>query len=156
MKHFLLLTLLTLFTGLAFSQGGGPKKNKMTREEIEAEKIAFISTELALTPEEAEKFWPVYNLYTAEIKELHKERKEYMREMKDIDKLSDDRAYELTELVFQTHAKESEIRIDYLEKFSEILGKKKAAKVFMAEEKFKRVLLKRLKGDGQKHDGPPK
>lgn len=155
MRHFLLFTLLTLFTGFSFSQDG-PGKKKMTREEIEAEKIAFISTELALTPEEAEKFWPVYNLYAAEIKEVHKERKEYMKEMKFIENLTDDRAYELSELVFKTHAKEAEIRLDYLAKFSEILGKKKATKVFMAEEKFKRVLLKRLKGDGQKHDGPPR
>ena len=155
MKHFLLFAFITIFSGLAFGQGG-PKKDKMTREEIEAEKIAFISTELALTPDEAEKFWPVYNLYTAEIQELHKERRGYMKEMHKIDELSDDRAYELSELIFKTHSKESEIRLDYLEQFAGILGKKKAAKVFMAEEKFKRVLLKRLKGKGQKHDGPPR
>ena len=129
MKHFLPFVLFFLFSGTAFSQGG-PKKDKMSREEIEAEKIAFISTELALTPEEAEKFWPVYNLYSAEIQEVHKERRGYMKEMKDMEELSDERAYELTELMFKAQAKESEIRIEYLAKFSEILGKKKAAKVF--------------------------
>lgn len=31
-------------------------------------KTTFITTRLQLTPEEAEKFWPIYNLYDAEVK----------------------------------------------------------------------------------------
>jgi hypothetical protein len=35
---------------------------------LEAAKIGFISRRLNLTPEEAEKFWPIYNKYAAEVR----------------------------------------------------------------------------------------
>jgi hypothetical protein len=40
---------------------------------MEAVKIAFITKELNLTPEEAQKFWPVYNNYFEEIKKARQE-----------------------------------------------------------------------------------
>ena len=38
-------------------------------DKIKAEKIAFITAELELTPAEAEKFWPVYNKMAGEQKD---------------------------------------------------------------------------------------
>ena len=32
-------------------------------------KTTFITTRLQFTPQEAEKFWPIYNLYAAEVKQ---------------------------------------------------------------------------------------
>lgn len=40
---------------------------------LEAIKIAFISKQMNLTPEEAQKFWPVYNQYIADFKKMRKE-----------------------------------------------------------------------------------
>lgn len=159
-KNVLLIVAL-IFTGLSFGQppgdGPGPKDKRQEKEEfIKAQKVAFISTELALTPKEAEVFWPVYNEYEAEIEAIRKERRGYLKELEDIDNITEDRAYELTKLLFETEQAENGIRLKYLDKFAEVLGKKKAAKVFMAEEKFKRHLLKILKNDGPPggHKGP--
>lgn len=150
-----LLFMLTLLIGVStFAQppGGGGEKNKKKREQIHAQKIAFISTEVDLTPEEAQKFWPVYNQFEAEVEKARKERRKYMKELRKSEDLSDERAYELFELIFNSEKKESDIRLVYLKKFSDILGKKKSTAVFIAEEKFKRELLKKLKRDG---DRPP-
>src|SRR3546814_14932243 len=48
-------------------------------ERIEAEKIAFITKELNLTPAEAQKFFPVYNQYPREIYKLMQERRSTRR-----------------------------------------------------------------------------
>ena len=56
------------------------------REKIEVQKIAFITKQLDLTPEEAQKFWPVYNQLSDARKQLHEQHKE---NRKDIDNLSD-------------------------------------------------------------------
>lgn len=151
-KKLLLIFISILSSGLIFGQppGGGPRQEK--REKIKAQKIAFISTELELTPDEAEKFWPIYNTYEADVEALHKERKQYKKELRNADKLSDDRIYELFELIFTAEKKESEVRQNYLKKFADLLGIRKAAKVFIAEEKFRRLLLDRLKSD---RGGPP-
>ncbi len=148
-QKYILLVLISLTTSLGFTQppGGGPSEKK--REQIHAQKIAFISTQLNLTTEEAQKFWPIYNQYEAEIEKIRKERRGYMNELKKSAELSDDRAYELTEKIFATESKESQTRLNYLKQFAVVLGKKKAAEVFIAEEKFKRELLEKLKKEGR-------
>ena len=140
----------------SFSLLAQPGATKEEREErIKAQKIAFISNELELTPEEAEKFWPVYNQYEDELESKHKEKRKAMKQLRDIDELSEEEAHKLTKRIFELEAQETEIRLKYLDKFADVLGKKKASMVFMAEEKFKRELLKRIKQGRQgPHGGP--
>lgn len=154
-KGFLLIifSVLTLNAVLAQPPGNRDLKQEK-REKIQAEKIAFISSELDLSPEEAQVFWPVYNQYEDEIDKVRATRKKYMKELKKAKNLSGDRAYELFELIFETEKQESDIRLNYLAKFAQILDKKKAALVFIAEEKFKRELLKKLRKDNPPpHEG---
>lgn len=154
--------LLTVLSFISFAQ-----PNKETREEreerIKAHKIAFISTELDLNSKEAEKFWPVYNELEAEMKSIHDERRKTFKKLKKFDDLTEDEAYDLTANIFDLEAKETQLRSEYLSKFAAVVGKKKAAKVYLAEEKFKRELLKKLKknpddrprGGGPGRNGPP-
>lgn len=145
--------LVLLIGATCFAQPGGDLKHKERQEYIHTQKIAFISTELALTTEEAEKFWPVYNEYDAKLEALRKERRGFAKELKGIDDLTGDKAYELTEKILATEKKESDLRLEYLSKFADVLGKKKAAKVFIAEDKFKRELLKNIHEHQKNHDG---
>lgn len=39
---------------------------------VESLKIAFISKRLNLMPDEAQKFWPIYNMYSAELKTVRR------------------------------------------------------------------------------------
>jgi hypothetical protein len=154
MKNRLILTLiLTLFFGASFAQKEAVKNKKDKRAFIQAEKVAFISTELDLTPDEAQVFWPIYNQYEAELDAIRMERRKYLIELRKAESLSAERAYELTEKVFKTEAKESGVRLKYLESFSKTIGKKKAAELFAAEEKFKHELLRKLRDDPR--GGPP-
>lgn len=141
---FLLLLAINSFV---FGQRNGERR-KERKEQIQAEKIAFISNELELTTEEAQVFWPIYNTYEARIHSIRKERKKYHHELKNSTDISDERAYELMELIFNTEKKESDIRLEYLAEFSEVLGKKKAAQLYLAEHMFKRELLRKLRDKG--------
>jgi hypothetical protein len=38
--------------------------------QLEAMKTAFITTRLQLTPQEAQKFWPIYNVYSEEVRQV--------------------------------------------------------------------------------------
>ena len=42
-------------------------------KDIEAVRTAYITNQLKLSPEEAQKFWPIYNTYMQEIKRARKE-----------------------------------------------------------------------------------
>jgi Skp family chaperone for outer membrane proteins len=62
MKRFLLLygIIFTLFISVSAQNGDG----------IQVIKMGYIAKQLNLSPEEAERFWPVYNQYTAEIRKI--------------------------------------------------------------------------------------
>jgi Skp family chaperone for outer membrane proteins len=62
MKHFLLLygIIFTLCISVSAQNGDG----------IQVIKMGYIAKQLNLSPLEAEKFWPVYNQYTAEIRKI--------------------------------------------------------------------------------------
>ncbi len=58
MKNILLILVVFVFTTTTV------EAQKMNRERIKLLKISYITDAINLTPTEAEKFWPVYNLYT--------------------------------------------------------------------------------------------
>src|ERR1700749_3555559 len=63
----LYISILFLFTVICASAQTDPPVENQKMQNIEALKIAFISRQLELTPDEAQKFWPVYNQYSNEI-----------------------------------------------------------------------------------------
>ncbi len=60
MKRFLLLLCVSFIVLNGMTQDG---------HRLEALKIAYITKKLDLSPEEAQRFWPVYNQYAAELKQ---------------------------------------------------------------------------------------
>jgi hypothetical protein len=64
-KLFSVLVILCWLTLPAQSQA----PNNNWNGQLETMKTTFITTRLQLTPLEAEKFWPIYNMYAAEVKQ---------------------------------------------------------------------------------------
>lgn len=157
MKTVLTFIVLLFSLGI-FAQPPG-KGDGNRKDQIKAQKIAFISSQLSLTSKEAEVFWPVYNDYEAAIEDVRNQRRKIHKVLRDIDALSDDEAYANTQKLFELDAKEGDIRKEYLAKFAKVLNKKKAALVFAAEVRFHKELLKKIKNgndQGPGHDGPPR
>ena len=63
-KIYFLLLLLSLHSYFCEAQGGDSSQNK-----VEVIKMAYITKEVDLSPDEAQKFWPVYNSYNNELKQ---------------------------------------------------------------------------------------
>ena len=51
-------------------------QNPIKQASIQALKVAFITKDLYLTTEEAQKFWPVYNNYIEDLKKVKKDSKD--------------------------------------------------------------------------------
>ena len=66
-----ILPLLIFFTFLLSLQGISQQPNQRKGGALEAMKIAFITKRLELSPEEAERFWPVYNKYAIEVRQAY-------------------------------------------------------------------------------------
>lgn len=61
-KYSLLAILFFLIIGKSLAQRPEPTYDP---EKLQAARVAFITSRLDLKPEQAEKFWPIFNQYTA-------------------------------------------------------------------------------------------
>lgn len=129
-------------------EGPPPKEHrqKERRENIEAQKVGFLTKKLDLTPEEAQKFWPVYNQYDGKLQELRNKRREDMKNAKEnVEGMSDKEIEQLVDNEMTFRQKELDLQKEYHSKFKAVLPIKKVAKLYRADEEFKRFLLNELK-----------
>ena len=158
MKHILSILLLTA-TLSSFAQTppappapptppAPPAPAEMPKKErMESMRIAFLTQKLDLTPEEAQKFWPVYNEYQKKKEELHNKRKAETKGLKqNIDSLSDKQIEAIIDGEMAFRQKNVDLEKEYHGKFKSVLPVRKVAKLYKAEEQFKQQLLERLSG----------
>lgn len=107
------------------------------REEIRTMKIAFFTDALQLTPQESEKFWPVYNEYWSELRSFGHQRRDLTQTIKE----GKTGEKELKEW-FSIMESEQKTAVKYAEKFKAILPQEKVLKVFVADEEFKNYLIR--------------
>lgn len=67
---------LVLLTGLSYTALAQQEIAPAIPQNIIGLKMAFVTKQLALTNEEAQKFWPVYYSYTNEIRSVKKQQKD--------------------------------------------------------------------------------
>ena len=149
MKTNKLTLIIILFLSIhCFSQGQFKEK----REQIKALKIAFITNELALTPDEATKFWPIYNTFEDKQSDIRfNKMKAFKIRMDDdaIDKLSEKEA---SALLAQTQSNEEELyqnQKNFINNLKGVISPIKILKLKRAEEDFKRKLLQQYRDKGQ-------
>jgi hypothetical protein len=163
------ILLITLAAGLnTYAQppgsnpmGGPPEDDKgPVRDWIRTKRIGFFTDKLNLTPDEATKFWPVYNIYTKEIDDLRAERrKDQKTALRNIDDMDDAAIGKALDAEFVFRQKELDIEHKYLAEWKKVLPLKKVALLLKAEQEFKIWILKEWKnhglGPGRAGDGPP-
>lgn len=146
---------LAAFALLSISNVHAQPKKDGWQDKVKSEKIGFITMEVNLTPEEAQVFWPVYNKIATEKSELQKKVKESYAALLKALKEEGTTDQELDELLDNylaaKHAVQDASRGD-VAKYRKVLSGKKVAKLFVAEEKFRRQNIRNL--GGQKPQGP--
>ena len=141
MKFKLILTCTMMMVITSFSQAQQPGDRPLkaeSRQRIEAQRVAFITQRLSLSPEEAAKFWPVYNEY----KDALKDQRDDM-ERPDLDNVSDTEATAIIEKHLQMEEKRIQLKKGLYTKLKSILSPKKILLLHSAERDFNRDLLKR-------------
>jgi hypothetical protein len=144
MKRLLLIILMGV-TAIAQAQeppppkmgrmpGGMPPPPPGDRPNIEAIKVAYITKQLNLSAEEAQKFWPVHNAYMAELKKARDANRE-------------------AELAFEEQA--LTIRKKYNNDFKKILnGEDRVNTVFKLDRNFNDMMRQEMMKRGMKPKGP--
>ena len=122
------------------------KQHDDQHKNIEAQRIAFITKELNLTPDEAKIFWPVYNEYDTKRHELKKSFKESGDFHKtDFDKLTEKEANQLLDNQIVEAQKFLDLRKEYHAKFKSVLPAVKVLKLYDAEREFQKMLMDKIR-----------
>ncbi len=155
MNSLRMAMLITLMAGCTavFAQGGD--RHKQGKDEIEAMKIGFLTKRLELTPDEAKVFWPVYESFQSERGKLHRERKDRRKQMRSsMNELSDAEVEKEVDAEIAFRQSELDVMTKYHVQFKQVLPVKKVARLYRAEEEFKRELLQRLQRKQQDNRSP--
>jgi Spy/CpxP family protein refolding chaperone len=136
MKNSIILILCLFVSGLVFAQEESVEEGENS---VSSTKVAFLSTKLKLTSEQAKTFWPLYE-------EFNKERRSNRQAMAQVQSrytaLSTDEEMktglqELTTL----RQKGNEVEKKYLDKFYKVISPHQTAQLYKAELEWQNALL---------------
>ncbi len=162
MKKFIAFTICLFAAVVLFAQPQGKpseEQRKKDFERIQSEKIAYITQELDLSPEEAQVFWPVYNQCWKESLAAHKKMRDAFGEFRG------KKGEELTEAELEKKLNEyvaaneasNQVLAKWYPKFKEVLPIRKVARLYQAEEAFQQRMINNLRKhpqEGARPQGP--
>lgn len=153
MRNFIISIIALCFVVGVYAQE--PEHNRQQREtaryeQVQSAKIAFFTTELGLTPKEAEEFWPVYNKFWKEREIAHRKIQGSMRVISKILKgekpTSENELKKMLDVYVSGFTQEGVIQKKYFDEFSKMLSTDKVAKLYKAEEDFRIKMIHELRG----------
>ena len=112
--------MILLITGNSFAQDKTDQPNR--EQKIQALYIAYMTRQLNLTEDEAQRFWPVHSLYENEIKGISKDQDELDKQQAVLD-----------------------IKKKYQDRFVKIIGLPRTNDFFKKDNEFRKQMLERLK-----------
>ncbi|MFD2037439.1 Spy/CpxP family protein refolding chaperone [Belliella marina] len=134
---FALLLIIVLVNTSVFAQN---KQHQFDREKYESAKVAFITNRLDLKPEQAEKFWPIFNKF-------NDERESLMKEMSTINKasegeVSESKAKELINKRFGIQKSMLDLEVKFTEDITKVINPSQALKLGGASRDFARQIYR--------------
>ncbi|MCK7559131.1 hypothetical protein MKQ70_30840 [Chitinophaga sedimenti] len=123
-----------------FCAGGGQNDP----DKVKSLEIAYISKELNLSPEEAQKFWPVYNRYSKEVELLIQDRKRQAKVNKQQTR-TDNTGEDATDVELSYARKMLDIKTRYKDEFQKVIPPRKVTDFFRSEREFRGMMIRQLK-----------
>ena len=154
MRKFFCITVIMSMLLCSMTASAHKNCNQDWKQKMMSEKIAFLTAEMDLTPEEAQAFWPVYN-------EVNKKNDEAMHKVFSAFKaleqaLNDGKSEKEIQHLLDEYLKALDAQKESgnaaAEKYRKVLSAEKVARLYVGEERFRRQHIRRLhnkQGDGK-------
>jgi len=146
MKKLLLISFYLLTVSIAFAQDQEPDptvQDPKVQERIKNLRIAYISDKLGLTPDQAEKFWPVYREFSDQRRELRMEFAKSRREFNAQNPTPAEQE-EQVRLGLELKQKELDLEKDYSGRLMKIISAQQMLNLRKAEGDFQRMILQQV------------
>lgn len=142
-KFWMVPGLLLIMLTATFTEGYAQRKNEDEIRKIQDAKIAIITNRVNLTPEQSKDFWPIYNDFSRQKRELHRSMRQLISNKDEA--RSEDQVMSNLKEVQGLKQKELELEKDYQAKFLTVISAKQLVELYKAERTFNEMLIQRLK-----------
>ena len=142
MKKILIILMI------AFSSTQLLGQSQEVLDKIESAKIALITQRLDLTPEQAEKFWPIYREYSNKQREINREFQNLRRNYNP-NSASEEESKRMVET--GQKIKENLLNLDreYADRMLQVINNRQLLSLRKAENDFREELMRRLRRQRQ-------
>jgi len=123
-------------------------QNPEALKKLESAKIGLITERLGLSPEQAEKFWPIYREFSERRRGLRAEYKA-AKDNIDLSNASEQETRNLEEL--RLNLKEQEVRLEkeYSGKMLDVISSRQLVSLRKAEDDFRKMIIRRIRERNQ-------
>lgn len=120
--------------------------DELSEDKIQSLKVAYFTKELNLTPQEAEKFWPIYNKHTKIYKDLGDTEWEAIKKgLREVNTYNESDAEKLL-LRYKEYLKQRlDNRFGFIDELETVISPKKIMLLKHAEYNFNKKLLKQYR-----------
>lgn len=146
MKKLLLITPLLLMCMLSMAQR--TQGQTYDKEKLEAARIAFITNRIDLNPEQAEKFWPVYNKFQEERTQILEQISSINRSSRN-QEMTDAKAKELIEKKLKLQQQALEVERLFYEDITKVIQPAQALRLGNVNRDFTRQVYNMQQNRGR-------
>jgi len=149
-NKFIILIFFTCLSFNSLAQDSGDKSWNQKKQQFKTEKVAYISTEMNFTVEEAQKFWPVYNKYDELLDKIGEQRRQnFNPKCTDVNTLCEKKCADIIKRNFELDSTELSTRKAFYNELKTIFSDKQIMHYYHVEHEFRRRLI----SDKQKPSG---
>ena len=121
---------------------------KTASEVIKNKRKIFIEEIMELTPQEKEKFWPIYDEFESELSKIRIKRIELeLKFIRNHENLSNAEALAMLKQRWRLDSDELKLKQAYVDKFKQVFPGRKVLRFFQAENKFETAAIAELYGN---------
>ncbi|HEY5747188.1 MAG TPA: hypothetical protein VIU12_13990 [Chryseolinea sp.] len=137
--------LLTIILLPAWAQDDDipPATDTKARNKIQAARVAYITDQLQLTPQEAEKFWPIYREFAERRKALRQQLKE-VKHNPTPDQNPEQNSQAALDAQFKIKQQELDLEKDYSGRLLKVISAQKLRTLPDAERRFRQMILDQI------------
>jgi len=143
MKGFVITLLMVVVGSTSWVNAQDNRMDKKAMQQIEAARIGMITERLGLSPDQAQRFWPMYNEFSQKRREIRSQLNEARKGI-DPNNLSDQDSQRLMELSLEMRQSEVNLEREYTGKLRDVISAQQVLALRKAEDDFRKLILQRI------------
>ena len=139
----LVIWMIVVVGSISLARAQDNRMDKKAMRQIEAARIGMITERLGLSPDQAQRFWPMYNEFSQKRREVRARLNEARKGI-DPNDMSDEQSQRLMELSLDIRQSEVNLEKEYTGKLRDVISAQQVLALRKAEDDFKKLILKRI------------